>query len=211
MRSRSSRFASIDATKRLPRHQFHRDVQNGRTHRRAIPFRRALADVVDGNEVWVIERRCRARLQDEALQAIGIARDILPQDLEREVPAQDGVLREVHLAHPATCDQAGNVEAPDRRVRQIFVGHLDRVILPANGRKLCHASRTLPNARYHCRHDQDASLHSRSLSQRVSHSPFPPEPRKDLTRKRPAASASPSPCSMKLCRPLIQPFRPRSR
>ena len=75
----------------------------------------------------MIERRCRARLEDEALQAIGIARDILPEDLEREVPAQDGVLRKVNLAHAATRDQAGNVEAPDRRVRQIFVGHQDRV------------------------------------------------------------------------------------
>jgi hypothetical protein len=93
--------------------QFHRDVEHRRADRDAIALGRAFADVVDRDEVRMVECRCGARLLDEPLQPIGIARQILPQDLEREVAAKHHVPGEIHLAHPATGDQARDVETPD--------------------------------------------------------------------------------------------------
>ena len=110
-------------TKRLPRHQLHRYVEHRRTHRRPITLRRALPDVVDGDEMRVIQCGRGSRLQHESLETIRIARDALAKDLEREIAAEHGVFGEIDLAHAAARDQAGNVEAPDRRVRQVLFGH----------------------------------------------------------------------------------------
>ena len=79
----------------------------------------------------MIERRCGARLEHEPLQAVRIARDVLTQDLERQITPKDGVLGEINLTHPAARDQAGNVEAPDGGVRQVLVGHRSRYLTGA--------------------------------------------------------------------------------
>src|SRR5262245_4936898 len=71
----------------------------------------------------VVQCRRGPRLQHESLEAIGIAGDALAKDLEREIAAEHGVFGEVNLPHATARDQAGNVEAADRRVRQVLFGH----------------------------------------------------------------------------------------
>ena len=66
----------------------------------------------------------------ESLETIRIARYVLTEDLERQITAEHGVFGEVDLPHAAARDQAGNVEAPDCRVRQVLFGHHEGVILP---------------------------------------------------------------------------------
>jgi hypothetical protein len=61
----------------------------------------------------MVERRGRASFLDEPLESIGIARQILPQDLQRQVAAEHRILGQVDVTHPATGDQACDVETPD--------------------------------------------------------------------------------------------------
>ena len=51
-----------------------------------------LADLVDGADVRMIERRRRARLAMEALHRAGVAGEIVRQELESDVPAETQVL-----------------------------------------------------------------------------------------------------------------------
>jgi hypothetical protein len=57
------------------------------------------ADVEDGDHVRVGDRGGGARLALETLQAVGIGRDAIGQDLEGHVAAEAGVAAAVHLAH----------------------------------------------------------------------------------------------------------------
>ncbi len=64
--------------------------------------RRALvaAEVVDGEDVGVVERRRGARLALEPLQPLGVPRHLRRQHLDRHLPPQPPVARPVDLPHP---------------------------------------------------------------------------------------------------------------
>ena len=51
----------------------------------------------------------------EACQAIGVAREGLGQDLDRDVAAERGVAGAIHLAHAPRPETAGDLECPDAR------------------------------------------------------------------------------------------------
>src|SRR5262245_19581454 len=63
------------------------------------------ADVVDRADVRVVQRRDRARLAFKPPQPMGIGRERCRENLDRHVPAEPRVLREVHLAHSARTEQ----------------------------------------------------------------------------------------------------------
>ena len=71
--------------------QFHGD------ERTAFEF----ADVVNGADVRMVERRCGARLAVEALDGCGIVRRLLGEKFERDTAPQPGVAGAVHHAHSA--------------------------------------------------------------------------------------------------------------
>ena len=107
---------------RLPRHELHRDVEHRRSERDAVPFRRALTDVVDRDDVRMVQRGCGSGFLDKTLEPVRIPGHVLTQDLQRQVAAEHRIARHVDFAHPATSDQAQNVEPPDRRVGKVGVG-----------------------------------------------------------------------------------------
>ena len=58
-------------------------------------------EAVDVDDVGVLKLRGGAGLTDEALAVVGRARDVLVQDLERDLPLQARVARSVDRGHPA--------------------------------------------------------------------------------------------------------------
>ncbi len=79
----------------LPFHELHHDVRDA-------PF---ASDVVDGDDVRMAERRRRARLELEAAQTLRIRREVLGEDLQRDVAFEPGVTRAVDLAHSARAER----------------------------------------------------------------------------------------------------------
>ena len=69
-----------------------------------------LAGVDHRHDVRVAELRDRARLAAEALELIGVGRDLAVHQLDRHRPLEHGVERAVHGRHPA---------APDLRVEAV--------------------------------------------------------------------------------------------
>ena len=63
-----------------------------------------LADVMDGADVGMIERRRRSRLTAEALQRLRDREPRFGEKLERDKTAQAGVLGLVHHTHAATAE-----------------------------------------------------------------------------------------------------------
>ena len=60
-------------------------------------------------DVRMIQRRERLRFALEAGQAIGISRERVGQDLDRDVAIQLRVARAIHLAHAAGADRRGDL------------------------------------------------------------------------------------------------------
>src|SRR5438128_1947390 len=77
----------------------------------------ALADFMDGGDVWMIERRRRLCFLSEAPHAVLIRGEVSRQNLERNLTIQFCVLREIDLTH-ATRPELGN----DSIVRQAGAG-----------------------------------------------------------------------------------------
>ena len=179
----------------LARNQLHRDVEHRRTDGRTVSLRRALPDVVNGDEMRVIQRRRRPRLEHEALEAIRVTRHILAKDLESQVTAEHGVLGKIDLAHAAAGDEPGDVETSNRRIRQVFVGHgRSRYLTRTDARS--RAARILPRPDLAIMEAcPRRSPYLRWRSRRSSRSPSRPRPRKDRTRTNLTESVNRSRCS----------------
>jgi hypothetical protein len=86
-----------------------------------------LADLEDLHHVRVDEPRRGARLPEEALAPVDVAVvGPLRQELDRDVAAQDGVLRQVHGPHRAGAEQLDELEGPQPLSREI--GQLRRML-----------------------------------------------------------------------------------
>ena len=64
-----------------------------------------LADVVDGADVRVVERRCRSRLAREPARP-GVAREFVGDELERDGAAEARIFGFVQHAHAAAADRS---------------------------------------------------------------------------------------------------------
>ena len=69
----------------------------------------------------MVERREQARFSLEARQAIGIARPLGGQQLERDVAPEPGVARPIHPAHPAGAEKALHVVVTDALAEDLLV------------------------------------------------------------------------------------------
>ncbi len=73
------------------------------------------ADVVQGADVRVGDRRDRLRLPLEALAKLGVARESFRKDLDRDLAAESRVLRLVDLAHPSRADRREDLVGAEAR------------------------------------------------------------------------------------------------
>ena len=85
--------------KRLAVEQFHDEVVG-------VAF---AADVVQGADVRMIERRDRARLALEPVAHLGVVGEMRREDLHRDVAPEPRVLRPVDLAHAAGTERADDL------------------------------------------------------------------------------------------------------
>jgi hypothetical protein len=77
-------------------------------------------DAVSVGDVRVVQRGKRLRLAFEAHQPIGIGRERLGQDFQRDVAIELRIARAIHLTHAACAEAAGDFVQPDRRVTTAF-------------------------------------------------------------------------------------------
>jgi hypothetical protein len=82
-----------------------------------------MSDVEQGADVRMIERRKRPRLAFEAVAELGIARERLGEDFDRDRPIQARVARAIHLTH------AAGTEGPQHFVRTEAVASGQRHLL----------------------------------------------------------------------------------
>ena len=73
------------------------------------------ADVEDGQDVRVIERRGGARLHFESAKTIRVRDELARQHLHRDVASQPRIVALVDLAHPAGAEQADDFIGSDAR------------------------------------------------------------------------------------------------
>ena len=73
------------------------------------------ADVEDGEDVGMIERRGGARLHFESAKAVRVGDELARQHLHRDVASQPRVVALVDLAHPAGAQQADDFIGSDAR------------------------------------------------------------------------------------------------
>ena len=66
-------------------------------------------------DVRMIERRENLRFTTEASEAFRMVRDLGQQDLERHVTIELGVMRAIHLAHPAGAEQGDDLVEAEAR------------------------------------------------------------------------------------------------
>src|SRR4030095_7927825 len=88
---------------------------------RAISF----ADLVNGQDVWVVERGGRFRFVFETSHAIRIFCEGGGQYFERDLAFESGIFCQEDFSHPATAEQADDLvmpdAAPDRRLIAIII------------------------------------------------------------------------------------------
>src|SRR4030095_6302206 len=77
-------------------------------------FCRSLADLVNDDDVRVVERRSHASLLAEPPDALSVCGEARRQQLERDLPAQQRVARQVDLAHASAPDLADDLVVADR-------------------------------------------------------------------------------------------------
>ena len=75
------------------------------------------ADVEDGQDVRVIERRRGARLHLEAAKAIRVRDEFARQHLHGDVASQSRVVALINLAHSAGAQRPDDFVWPDSRAR----------------------------------------------------------------------------------------------
>jgi hypothetical protein len=88
----------------LPLHELHRQVT-------AVV---EVADLVDGHDVRVVERRGRPRLLLEAARDVRMIGETWPQHLHRDLASEAVVVGQVDLSHAAAAEQADHVVGADR-------------------------------------------------------------------------------------------------
>ena len=71
---------------------------------------RHFADVVNGRDVWMVERRSGLGFFSETLQAFGILREQRRQQLKRDFAMQPFVFGQIDFAHAARAQQRNNLE-----------------------------------------------------------------------------------------------------
>jgi hypothetical protein len=76
-----------------------------------------LADLVNGDDVRMIQRRRRLGLANETVHSVSVVGEFRRQDLEGDFTAKRRILREIHLAHPAFADWRQDPVLPDDGVR----------------------------------------------------------------------------------------------
>ena len=92
----------------LPFHQLHRDVVGGSV----------LPELINGNDVGVIEGRCRTRFTFEALQPAGVRGERRRQNLDGDTTLQARIPRPVYLAHSARAQRGDNLIRPEFGARK---------------------------------------------------------------------------------------------
>jgi hypothetical protein len=102
------RAAREFAIERLTVEQLHREVK----------LTGMLVEAVDGADVRMVERRCRARLATEPLHGFVVGHRRDRQDLERHLSAQFRVLRPVDEPHPASAQLVENLVVPEGLANQ---------------------------------------------------------------------------------------------
>jgi hypothetical protein len=82
-------------TKGLALEQFGNDI------RRAF----VLAEVIDRQQVWMVQRGCRVSFLSESAKAVGICRKARRDDLNRDVAAECGITHTIYLTHAASTER----------------------------------------------------------------------------------------------------------
>src|SRR5688572_24329688 len=70
---------------------------------------RTLADVVNGADVGMVERRNRPRLAFETLKRLAVGSERLGEHFERHNPVQPHVVGTINLAHAAAADRGDDL------------------------------------------------------------------------------------------------------
>jgi hypothetical protein len=107
----------------------HGDIDNlGRCHSTADPRQKrlsvdvlhddegdaiALADVVNGGHVRMVQRGCGLRFAREAVHAVHVRRELFGQDFQGDGPVQSRIAREVDLSHSAGTEQRQDLVVTD--------------------------------------------------------------------------------------------------
>ena len=76
-------------------------------HERRVPTE--LLEAVDLRDVWMIQRRQDLRFPSETGQTVGVGRERVRKDLQRDVAIERRVARAVDLAHAAHAEQFGDL------------------------------------------------------------------------------------------------------
>ena len=110
-----------ERAQRVAGDQLHRQVVHRREarNRGAVAHRRRLANLVDGDDVRVVERRGRPRLLHEPGQPRGVADHVGRQDLQRNRSREHRVAGAVDVPHPALPNQRLDLVLPKRRTDEI--------------------------------------------------------------------------------------------
>ena len=82
-----------------------------------------LADIVDGADVGVVQRRCGARLAAESLQGLGIVGEVGRQELQRDEALQPRILGFVDDAHAAAAQLLDDAVVRERLTDQWIAVH----------------------------------------------------------------------------------------
>ncbi len=75
-----------------------------------------IADLVDGADVGMVQRRGGARLAAKTFERLRILRDFVRQEFERDEASKVGVLGLVHHTHSTAAQLADDAVVRDRRV-----------------------------------------------------------------------------------------------
>ena len=81
---------------------------------RALAGGRAFLEAVDLRDVRMVQRRKRLGFAPKALQPIGIPRELVAEDLQRDVAMEPRVTRAIHLAHPTCAERRDNLVGTKR-------------------------------------------------------------------------------------------------
>ncbi len=73
----------------------------------------ALANVVDGGHIRMVQRGSGLRFAREALHAVRVRRELSGQDFQRDGPVQPWIAREVDLSHSPRTEQRQNLIVTD--------------------------------------------------------------------------------------------------
>ena len=85
----------------------------------------ALADLMDGRDVRMIERRRRLRFLNKTPHPVLIGGQVGRKNFQRNFPIEFRVLGQIHLAHPARADLRDDAVMRQFGIFSKFLVHLD--------------------------------------------------------------------------------------